>query len=68
MNWTAEQFSKRFPVGTPVRYFPVRGQADYEDTAIRSDAWELASGHVVVKVKGRPGGVSIEHIRSLGDE
>ena len=57
-----DQFSKKYPVGTPVRYFPISTRPDLVPTVIRSEPWELGGGQVVVKIAGRPGGVSIAHI------
>lgn len=61
---TAEQFAAKAPIGTPVRYWPVLPCRDDEfvETAIRSEPWALGHGAIVVKVEGRAGGVSIEHI------
>lgn len=59
---TANEWNAAYPVGTPVRYFPVRGQADHMDTATRSEAWALGHGAVVVSVRGKSGGVAIEHL------
>ncbi len=63
----AERFNAAWPVGTPVRYWPILGDGDYEETRTRSVAWHLGSGHTVVKVEGRAGGVSLEHIAVLLD-
>ena len=63
MNET--EFNNKFPVGTPVRYHPVIGQPEYIETETRSEAWTLDSGQVIVKVKGRAGGVSIAAIEAV---
>lgn len=57
-----EEFSNKYPVGTPIRYHPVIGQERVVDAAIRSEAWRLDSGSIVVKITGRAGGVSIRAI------
>jgi len=56
------EFNQKYPVGTPVHYHPVIGQPEFTVTSTRSEAWTLDSGHVVVKVKGKAGSVSIASI------
>lgn len=63
MNET--EFNNKYPVGTPVRYHPVIGQPEYVETETRSEAWTLGNGQVIVKVKGRAGGVSIAAIEAV---
>lgn len=62
----AEIFTEKFPPGTPVKYFPIKGSPACDLCEIRSEAWETASGEVIVKVTGKAGGVSIKHIK--GDQ
>lgn len=57
----AEEWNKENPVGTLVRYYPIAGEPDFELTETRSEAWALGHGAVVVKVKGRTGGVLVSH-------
>lgn len=59
---TAADWNARFPVGTKVRYFPVMGDVDHEDTVTRSDAWETPDKRVVAKIEGRAGFVLAEHL------
>lgn len=62
----AEHFNSRVPVGTPVRYWSVRGKPlDYWDTVTRSEAWRLGDGTPVVLLEGLIGGVHIEDVRVL---
>jgi hypothetical protein len=58
---TAAQFNARYPVGTLVRYYPIRGVNEFTATATRSEAWELGSGQAVVSLVGLSGGKSIDH-------
>lgn len=60
-----EQFSAKFPIGTEVKYFPFANERNYERVRIRSEAWRLGHGQVVVKITGRAGGVCIEHIEKV---
>jgi hypothetical protein len=65
---TADEWNKRYPIGTPVRYSPVMPLAagmDTIDTVTRSPAWTLGSGHHVVLVKGLPGGIHLAHLEVL---
>lgn len=57
---TADEFNKRYPIGTPVIYTPIIGGTETAATRTRSEAWSLGSGHTVVKVDGYIGGVAIE--------
>lgn len=65
MKITAEDFNKKYPVGTKVRFYPIKGEAGYVDTVTRTPAWKLGNGKVVVSCKGHTGGLSIEHIEIL---
>lgn len=64
-HYTVVSWNRRYPSGTPVRYFPVRGQSEHFDTQTRSDAWELASGHPVVLIEGRTGGIALSNLEPL---
>ena len=57
---TANEFNERFPIGTPVDYTPILGGTERKRTRIRSGAWPLGHGDVVVLVEGVIGGVTIE--------
>jgi hypothetical protein len=57
-----EEFSSRYPVGTPCRYYPIAGDNIHLKTRTRSDAWALGHGAVVVKIEGLTGGVDINHL------
>lgn len=61
-NLSADEFNRLCPIGTDVIYYPVLGRKTHERTVTRSEAWELRSGHVVVKIKGRTGGVSVTNL------
>lgn len=69
--YTAEQWNALFPVGTPVRYWPVYPPVEGippVDTKTRSEAWALGDGSVVVKVEGRTGGVHLSHVEVTKSE
>jgi hypothetical protein len=63
---TAEEWNFRYPPGTEVLYYPLRGREDYVMTRTRSEAWELGDGTPVVLVEGKTGGISLEHLRIEG--
>jgi hypothetical protein len=64
---TAQEFTQQFPIGTPVDYTPIIGGTERKRTRIRSGAWPLGHGDVVVMVEGVIGGVTIEAL-SVVDE
>lgn len=57
---TLDEAILAFPIDQKVAYMPVKGQPFAETTVVRSLPWLLSSGHVVLKVEGRAGGVSVE--------
>lgn len=58
----AAAFAEAHPVGSACRYYPVLPGKEFKQTKIRSAPWVLGSGHVVVAVEGKSGGVSVEHL------
>lgn len=64
---TADSWNARVPIGTAVRYFPVRGLFEHIETRTRSVAWELGHGDVVVSVDGKAGGVLLDHLVLIED-
>ena len=60
----AEAFTAAFPVGRDVHYFPIAGEPEFRRTRIRSIAWPLGDGSIVVKVEGIAGGVHVDHVRA----
>jgi hypothetical protein len=59
---TASQWNELYPVGTDVRYWPIRDEPECRDSTTRSEAWELGHGEPVVKIKGQAGGVLLSHL------
>ena len=57
-----EHAKKLLPIGAKVRFYPIDGDAGYEDTVVCSEPWELGSGQIVIKVEGRSGGVNVDHL------
>lgn len=60
-----QEVACRFPVGRPVRFYPVAGHPDAEETKVRSEPWRLGHGEIVVKIDGRTGGVLVDHLELL---
>lgn len=67
MRSRASEFNKKYPVGTPVRYYPYIGSLS-STTKTRSPAWDLPDGHTLVSVDGVSGGVNIENIDGICDD
>ena len=70
MNLTAEQWNALYPVGTPVRYWPIRSRwgrpgGEPRDTKTRSVAWDIPSGSTVVLCEGQAGGLDVQHLMPL---
>lgn len=65
MDMTVDEFNARYPVGSAMRYYPIRGEAGNIETKTRSEAWALGHGEVVVKIEGRTGGCCISHMEAL---
>lgn len=61
---TLTQVASVFPIGTSVLYFPIAGDAhlDYQQAEVTSEPWQLGHGEIVVKITGRTGGVSVDHL------
>lgn len=53
-----------FPVGSRVRYFPVKGERAYKDADVRSAPW-MVGDQVVLKITGQAGCVCTSHLRLL---
>lgn len=56
-------------IGTPVIYWLIidkNGQGSHPfETEITSEPWQLGSGEIVCKVKGKTGGISIRHLQPI---
>ena len=57
-----KKWNDAFAVGTLVHYFPIKDRSGYIASKTRSTAWALSDGSVVVKIEGRSGAVSVEHL------
>lgn len=64
-RFLAAAFKELAPIGTRVRYCPIKGKSAYRLTVVRSEPWVLGSGRVVVAIEGERGGVSINHLEIL---
>ena len=68
MGMTIEQARERFPIGTEVKYFPVKEEEAFHIAKVRTEPWMLGSGHIVVKITGHTGGVSVNHLEAFPEE
>lgn len=63
---SADEFNKLYPIGTKVKYFPIRtNPADFLEVETTSPAWELGSGAQVVCLSHGTGGYSFDNIEVL---
>lgn len=65
----ADEFNRRYPVGTPVIAFPLTRPEDNDphffkqlETVTRTPAWILGHGDPVVSVEGYAGGICLTHV------
>ena len=65
MKISANEFNALYKEGTPVKYYPLSDEDNFEETKTRSIAWELGHGEPVVLVEGRTGGVALSHIEII---
>ena len=43
---TANEWNEKYPIGTKVRYFPIKDELDmFTDSETRNEAWELGMGN-----------------------
>lgn len=62
-----DELNDLYPVGTPILYWSHPGASPVE-AKTRSIVWLLGSGHPVVLITGRAGGVSIDAIAKANGE
>ena len=58
---TIEQVQSKFPMGTKLKYYPIKGIDKFKETFVKSEPWDLC-GSIVLKVDGVRGGVDIDHL------
>ncbi|ALU41913.1 hypothetical protein [Pseudoalteromonas rubra] len=66
MKLTAEQFNDKYPVGSGFIYQSVAAFRGGEAVKTASDAWTMCSGEVVVKLQGKSGCFSVDHLTYAG--
>lgn len=63
---TAYEWNSRYPVGTPVRYWPsIHLRDNFRDRITTRPARKSATGHAVVSLKDEPGSKSIDFLEVL---
>ncbi len=60
---TAEQFNRKFPIGSDVVY--TDDQCNEILARTKSEAWALDHGTVVVRLEGKVGGYDITRIKGI---
>ncbi len=58
-----EDAVKRFPVGTPVYYYPIMGEATRRAEWVRHEPWILSGHSVVLKISNQTGCVHVDHLQ-----
>lgn len=61
----ANEFNKKYPVGTPLKYYPIKGKKNFILSKTRTPAWELGCNTPVVSIDEISGGVALTHIELL---
>lgn len=62
MSDKAEAFNAKYPIGTPVRYWPGAKIGAGTASVTRRAAWMLGGHSAVVSVEGYAGGIALTHI------
>ena len=65
---TAAEWNAKYPDPIPVRYWPMEREGPGIVSRTRSIAWELGSGHPVVKVEGKAGGIHLTHVEPIAED
>ncbi|MFE4334052.1 hypothetical protein ACFRQM_32960 [Streptomyces sp. NPDC056831] len=65
-SMTADEWNRRYPVGTPVLAYPGTRDNEPLDTVTRTPAWTLGHGAAVVSVEGAGGGICLTHVDPIG--
>ncbi len=59
-------WNAQFPVGTPVRYWPMDRTGEGIESQTRTPAWVIHGGHsALVSVEGRTGGIILSHVEPV---
>ncbi|AIW22358.1 MULTISPECIES: hypothetical protein [Vibrio] len=53
--------AQQLTIGTKVKYYPIMGESECTEHEVRSEVWQVC-GEDVVKISGKAGGVSIDHL------
>ncbi len=58
-----EEAKERFPVGTPVHYYPIMGEETRVAEWVRHEPWILSGHTVVLKISNQTGCVDVDHLQ-----
>lgn len=56
--------AQQLTIGTKVKYYPIMGDPTCTEHEVRSEIWQVC-GEDVVKISGKAGGVSIDHLEII---
>jgi hypothetical protein len=61
-----DDWNARYPIGTPVRYWPGVKRGEGHESKTRTPAWVIHGGHsALVSVEGYSGGIILSHIEPI---
>jgi len=60
-----DRWNSKYPVGTPVRFYPVIGGQDRIETKTKTHAFILSGATACVFVEGRAGCVALEAVEPM---
>lgn len=64
---TADEWNTRYPVGTPVEFWPGERSGVGFTSTTRTPAWPLGDGRPVVSIEGVTGGIALTHVQPTHD-
>lgn len=65
---TAQEFNRRYPPGSRVRYYPDPKAPPYVELATDRAAYTLSSGRAVIRLPGFKKPVSLDNVKGLDQQ
>lgn len=62
-----ERWNRKYPIGTNVRFYSVKGGRTFKDTKTTTAAYVLSGHTAVVFVEGVTGCVALDNTKPLGE-
>ena len=66
MKMTADEFNDKYTIGSGFIYQSVMAFRGGEAVYTTSEAWTMCSGEVVVRLRGKSGRFSVDHLTYAG--